>query len=569
MNTDILAELPLLIVCEDQAEAEALRGALVRCGLPQPAIANDRGSAFLELGRQEYRAVICHVRSREDQDALAFVEQLHAECPDACLLAVIHQDQTSLAAVAVASGADNCVAANAPASEVVQILSRTLQKLACRAASPSLEARSHPNQLRSRASLASDLDSLITRTPPGEQRAALALIDLDNLSSINHQFGYQYGNRLLEATWKAAHQLVQASEKLYRWGDDEMAIVFTDIASEREVQQRCLRLKNALEKGLCNERLDALLTFSVGFALGQNADQSVDRLIRNADLALKEAKRQGGNLCFSFASIANVDQKLLLFGQRQRLKAAINERQIEVHFQPIVRADGTPCKIEALARWQDGDRGYISPGLFIPMAEEMGLIQDLSQCVLEQCVSALAEAKDRGYDLACSINVSRKQLDLADLVARFAETVEALHGDASRIVIEITESASCSDEEQARQRMREFQRTGFRLSIDDFGTGQSTFAQLSHASFDELKIDRSLIATLRSPKGLYIMRSIIGMAKKLNLDIVAEGVEDLVTVNLLRSMEVDLFQGFFFARPMPLKGLMQFFEQPRRNLLLN
>ncbi len=263
--------------------------------------------------------------------------------------------------------------------------------------------------------------------------------------------------------------------------------------------------------------------------------------------------------CLQIESKAASQQKTSHLARR--LKEAIDNEIIDVHFQPIVETQSWRIKrVEALARWSDGALGHITPTEFIATAEEEGLVEELGQLILRKSIAALSQARQSGYPLQYSINLSRRQLDNPNLVKDYQRIVQQNGEDPSRITLEVTETARYENQSLAVSLMNDFIEAGFAIAIDDFGTGESAFAQMLHVDYDELKIDRSLISCLSQPPGRSVVKSIIEMGKALGMRIVAEGVEDRHTAELLRSLEVDYCQGYYFAKPMPMERLIAYLQ---------
>lgn len=245
----------------------------------------------------------------------------------------------------------------------------------------------------------------------------------------------------------------------------------------------------------------------------------------------------------------------------QRLANAIASESIDVQFQPIIScADATCSRVEALARWNDTILGPVPPTRFIAVAETLGLIDDLDRLILRKSIAALSRVRARGHLLNYSINLSRRQFSNPNLVEDYVRIVQDAGEEPSHITLEITETAKFESETLAMSLMREFIDAGFNLAVDDFGSGESPFVQMSQIGYHELKIDRALVSCIATPAGHSILRSIIGMAQELNMCLVAEGVEDQRTADLLRALKADYCQGYHFARPMPLQELIDFLD---------
>lgn len=245
-----------------------------------------------------------------------------------------------------------------------------------------------------------------------------------------------------------------------------------------------------------------------------------------------------------------------------KLREAIAAESIEVHFQPIVKCGDWSCeRVESLARWTDESLGSVSPTEFIAAAEEEGFVSPLGELVLRKSLQALSDLRSLGHSPLFSVNVSRRQFDNPNLVQEYLAIVQD-HGESpDRIIVEVTETAKFENDVLALSLMQDFINAGFQLAVDDFGTGESSFLQMSHVRYSELKVDRSLVSCIFEPAGLSIMRSVIAMAKSLNMHLVAEGVEDKQTADLLESLEIDFCQGYYFAKPMPLDNLATFLDE--------
>lgn len=245
-----------------------------------------------------------------------------------------------------------------------------------------------------------------------------------------------------------------------------------------------------------------------------------------------------------------------------QLREAIADEIIDIEFQPIMNCDGWTCsRVECLARWTDKTLGSVTPYEFIRTAEDEDIVDELGLLILRKAMKAQQILEEKGFSLRYSINVSRRQFDNTRLVGNYLKILKEFNSDPRSIVLEITETAKCENNTLAISLMNDFLAAGFELAIDDFGTGESSFIQLSHVPYGELKLDRSLISCIFEKAGMSILESVIGMAKSLNMHLVAEGVEDQQTAGLLKYLDVDYCQGFFFARPMKLESLIAFLDQ--------
>jgi len=249
---------------------------------------------------------------------------------------------------------------------------------------------------------------------------------------------------------------------------------------------------------------------------------------------------------------------------RQRLAAAIRSGAIEMHYQPIIETrDGRVARVEALARWTDQEFGYVIPSDFVRAAEREGLADELGRLALRKSIATLQRLRQKGLFIACSVNVSRKQFENPRLAEDYRQIAREMGEPPENIAFEVTETARYRDEALARSLMTALREAGFGLSIDDFGAGESSFAQLANPAYREIKVDRSLVALIHDPIGESVLRSVLRLAKALGLTLVAEGVETAETAQALADLGVDYCPGYFFSRPLPEGALEAFLLKGR------
>jgi EAL domain-containing protein (putative c-di-GMP-specific phosphodiesterase class I) len=236
----------------------------------------------------------------------------------------------------------------------------------------------------------------------------------------------------------------------------------------------------------------------------------------------------------------------------------VNNGHIQCWLQPIISAQtGKVIGMEALARWHEPEQGWIPPSVFIPMAESLGLIDKVGQSVWQYALQALTQLPNHHR---LSVNLSKQQLFSSTIVQQLCDDVARANVEPGRIMLEITESIALSDVAYARERIVELDAKGFGVSIDDFGVGYSSLSQLHEIPADELKLDISFVKRIHLPSGFSMATAIISIAKSLNLECVAEGVEDAITAELLHKMGVEMLQGYHFAKPMPINDYLAWLE---------
>jgi len=393
-----------------------------------------------------------------------------------------------------------------------------------------------------------------------EHRFAVLFADLDDFKTINDSLGHAAGDRLLieisrrlQACIRATDSIAQFEQSdLSRLGGDEFVVLLDGLRSDDDVLRVSKRLQQALSEPFVIEDREVFTGMSVGIAVGRRDYDKPDEILRDAHTALYRAKSNGRGSCEFFDS--NMRKRAMSrWSMENGLRRAIEREELRLVYQPIVAAQsGELREFEALLRWRHPERGEISPGEFIPVAEETGLILPVGEWVLRQAVAQLARWRGllaKRPQFALAVNVSGKQLsrpELGGLIARLLADA-ALPGQ--RLRLEVTESALMEKGLSANMPAR-LMELDVRLQLDDFGTGYSSLSYLHQLPVDALKIDRSFITNMTSDATSYwIVQSIIALAHALGAEVIAEGVETPAQLEELRQLECDLAQGFYFSRP--------------------
>ena len=379
----------------------------------------------------------------------------------------------------------------------------------------------------------------------------LMLLDLDGFKMVNDGLGHAAGDHVLREVATRIAATIRDYDTAVRLGGDEFAVLLEE-ADVSEALEFARRLLYAFEQPITFGDHSLTIRTSGGIA-PVTATLSPEEVLRNADLAMYEAKRLGkGQIAtFDIGLLDAVARKMQL---ELALKFALDREQLDVWFQPIVDArSGQVTGMEALARWSlDGN--FIPPGEFIAIAEDAGLIARLGQFVLERVGMALQSLRPCHPDLHCSVNLSVAQFQSPDLVTTIRETFERFGVPPDAVCLELTESMLARAESAILPVMHQLIRLGHQFHLDDFGTGYSSLDRLRDLPFRALKIDRSFIVRLREGDDV-MARNIISMGRELGMETIAEGVEVLAELEQLRLMGCTHIQGYYFARPMPLEDL--------------
>jgi diguanylate cyclase (GGDEF)-like protein len=385
------------------------------------------------------------------------------------------------------------------------------------------------------------------------KKAALLWIDLDRYKQINDTLGHRVGDEVLCEVGRRLKSCLRESDTVARVGGDEFTVLAHDVASTADAALVCHEILKALSRPMLSGEHSVAVTASIGMSIFPEHGQDPITLMRHADLAMYIAKRNGGNAQHLFSpTLGDSMQRRLRV--EQELAAALEKNEFTLYYQPLVDRNGRLAGLEALLRWDNATLGRVSPADFIPIAEEMGLIQGIGEWVLGSACSTGGRWLRAGLEVpTIAVNVSAVQFVSKKLVSIVERALTKTEFPASKLVIEITESALMNNIEQTLEQMAILRDLGVRFAIDDFGTGYSSLSQLRNLPVDSLKIDRSFVKDLdvSGSSSTTMVRGIIGLAHSLQLEVVAEGVETQEQLTLLGAMGCDINQGFLLHRPMP------------------
>lgn len=384
---------------------------------------------------------------------------------------------------------------------------------------------------------------------------AVIMLDLDRFKLVNDVLGYRFGDLMLKGVAeRLSQQAVRNGDLVARLGGDEFAVLLADLepgddlAQTRSVAQR---LHLAFGDVMTLEDHSVDMNASFGMAVWPHHAQDADGLLNRAEVAMYQAKRRGeGPVLYDPSFDAASSQTLTLLGE---LRHAVDHRELRLYLQPKLALDsGHVVGAEALLRWQHPQRGLVPPMEFIPFAEQTGFIRTLTLWVFEEAARVWRVLNESGLRITISVNLSTRDLLDVELPQKFEALLIKHIVPAEALCLEITESAIMDDPQRALATLDRLSGLGFRLSIDDFGTGYSSLAYLKRLPVDEIKIDRSFVMGMeKDPNDARIVRSTIDLAHGLGLTVVAEGVENPQTWELLREQSCDEAQGYHMSRPMP------------------
>ncbi len=395
---------------------------------------------------------------------------------------------------------------------------------------------------------------------------ALLVIDLDRFKDINDTFGHQHGDLLLQQVGARLRQTLSDSETVAHIGGDKFAVLLP-AADELAARKVVSALRGALEEAFIVADSPLQVEVSIGVVLYPAHGTTPLTLLRHADTAMYTAKRthEGYALYDATHDDQSSSRRLALIGA---LRLAITNNELTLYYQPKVDLKtGTSCSVEALARWQHPTYGFVPPDQFIPLAEQTGLIMPLTHWVLEAAIRQCSDWLRAGLDLGIAVNLSMWNLREATLPETIARLLEQYNVPARLLRLELTESAIMSDTDHALEVLLRLSGLGIRISIDDFGTGYSSLAYLKRLPVDELKIDRSFVQHMAEIEtDATIVRSIVTLAHSLGLQVVAEGIEDQATWQMLSALDCDTAQGYYMARPLPTQELEHWLQNMKETV---
>lgn len=404
------------------------------------------------------------------------------------------------------------------------------------------------------------------------QELAILFLDLDNFKRINDTLGHQSGDKLLEdfadrlskhlreTDVVSHHSREDASRVIARLAGDEFIILLPRTSGPGEAQKVASRILESLSEPFVISMQELYVSASIGIAMYPEDGETAGELLKNADIAMYHAKKLGRNNFQYYSSKLNEEsaEKLKIEG---KLRHALENNALELHYQPQINlTTGEISGVEALLRWEDPELGRVGPDVFIPIAEEYGLIVQISEWVInEACRQAQQWIIDFKLPITMSINISAVHFNNQSLEGMIAAALKRTGLNPRHLELELTETSILQDLGQATETLDAFKCMGLRLALDDFGTGYSSLSYLMKLPFDRLKIDQSFIRNLKTEtKGTAIVSAIIGMSHSLDMSVIAEGVEQKEHMQVLLQMQCDHVQGFYISRPLAAKKLEDF-----------
>lgn len=424
-------------------------------------------------------------------------------------------------------------------------------------------------KLPNRALLRDRLSLAISQAKRDNEQLAVLFLDLDRFKNINDSLGHMIGDELLQQVSKRLKTCIREGDTLSRFGGDEFTLLLPKINDPKEdVSAIANKITESLKQAFLIDGHELYVSASIGVSIFPDDGNNMDTLIKNADIAMYHVKGNGKNN-FQFYSNEMTTPYFKNLSLETGIRNALQKNEFSLVYQPQINLKtGEISGVEALLRWQHPIHGSISPSEFIPFAEESGLIMEIGEWVIDNALKELQKWQKAGLPLIrMSINMSTKQLEDDNIVKLVTDTLNKYGLRGSSLEIEITENSIMEDMESVIRKLQDFHHQGITIAIDDFGTGYSSLSYLHKLPIQTLKIDRIFIKDSQFTKGEHsIVNTIIAMAKGLNLNVIAEGVETQKQLNALQELECHEAQGYLFGKPLEPDVIAQLLIQEPQSI---
>ena len=402
--------------------------------------------------------------------------------------------------------------------------------------------------LYNRHYMQSYMESIFARSRRNRSRVGLIFLDLDNFKHINDTYGHATGDEILKRTATRIRELLRESDTPARTGGDEFTILLEDVGSAADVETVARKLVERFMRPFTLDDGEMYATVSIGICIFPDDGENLTQIMQHADMAMYRAKLEGRN-GYSFFSSEMSTQSREKMEITSRLHSAWEKQEFTLHYQPIVDLETRKIVCaEVLLRWFSPELGEIAPDRFVPLAENLGLMEELSAWVLTKACREAITWQRAHPDVIISVNISAQQFRRARLLQDVRSALDESSLPPEKLQLEITENLLLHDAIEVRENFAELRRMGVKLALDDFGTGYSSLSYLHRFPLQVLKIDRSFIQEMdENPHTRTLVRAIIAMAHSLGLEVVAEGIENQLQVDFLQRYRVNKIQGYFFS----------------------
>lgn len=415
-------------------------------------------------------------------------------------------------------------------------------------------------ELPNRRKLEEEVNKRIEKRNKGKN-IAIVYVDIDNFKHINDSLGHTSGDELLVYVSRNLHKHVHAPNLVARIGGDEFIIMLDNINNKGQITTIINKLLKHLRRPWVIQNQEFFISYSMGIAISPDDGSDFETLMKKADTAMYQAKEIGKDR-FVFYSDDMQEKTIKYIQTTNRLRKAIDNNEFILYYHPFIKMDSNKViGVEALIRWNGQEKGFIPPMEFIPIAEENGMIEEISKWVFKTAIEQKIKWEGKGLDLLMSINLSGKNLLQNDIIHYIRNLIQEKKVNASNLQIEITETATMVNLHKAMKTISAIREMGIKIALDDFGTGYSSLNYLKNLPIDVLKMDRDFIKSIMNEnEEEIIVPYVIQMGHILNLQIIAEGIETKEQESFLKKHKCDIGQGYLFSKPIPAEDLETFFE---------
>ncbi len=422
--------------------------------------------------------------------------------------------------------------------------------------------------LANRAKLIEETENAFARGRHTDLQHAFMFLDIDNFKHVNDFYGHNIGDALLVEIASRLSTSIRKGDIVSRLGGDEFAIVILNLDTSEQVSVKkatlfAEKIQQIMAEPIIINSQSFDITFSIGIKLFPDHEKNAQDVMTHADIAMYQAKKSGRNQFAFFDHELDLESKRFILIEKE-LKRAIEEKQFELYYQPKV--DLTTGKIvgtEGLIRWNHPTKGILLPHTFLDVANDTKLIHEIGNFVIDEACKQLSvwenELENPNYSI--SINISAHQFQKRGFTAYLKECIGKYNIDASRLELELLEDTLIKDMDRAIKKIKGLKSLGIKFAIDDFGTGYSSMTYLQNLPVDNIKIDRSFIMDINNQSNQEIVKMIINFAKIFNLTVTAEGVENEYTLKFLKEHACDMYQGYYFSRPLPVDEITQLLRE--------
>jgi diguanylate cyclase (GGDEF)-like protein len=541
---------PILLVEDNPLIAHMVRAMLAEGGLPGADLVHVEtiADALLALRRRMPACVLLDL-TLPDAEGMDGLLRLRAETAETAVVVLTATDDEGLALAAMQEGAEDYLLKG---SVDADLLVRSIRHATERKRAENRRARHALHDgltgVPNRELFLDRLSHALARAQRSHVPPAVFFVDLDGFKAVNDRLGHAVGDAVLRAAAERLQKAVRPGDTVARFGGDEFTVLCEELNGPQDAVRVARRIVDALAEPLLVGRERIGLSASVGIALA-HLEGTAERLVRNADVAMYQAKQRGGGDCELFDEALRAREM-----ERRRIEVGLEEaweRELRILYQPIVALDGARVVgLEALLRWQHRSGRLVKPEEFLAVAEESGLIVPIGAWVLAAACRDVAAWRAAAPGLSLHVNLSARQLAEPGLAAGVARALEESGLAPEALALEINETALLARPAEAERVLRDLKRLGVRIMLDDFGSGFSSVGALQRFPVDAVKLDRDVVADVALPEGETIVRGLLGLARGLGLPAVAEGVETEEQRRTLERLGCPLAQGFHFAPPL-------------------